>query len=59
MEWNQEIKLENFIVASASYGGPIAIRRDDRKLVKVKGTGQPVISIFSGSGRSITSFKVS
>lgn len=57
MEWHQEIKLENFIISSAPYGGPIALRRDDRKLVKVHGSGQPVISIFSGSGRSITSFK--
>ncbi|XP_048516887.1 vacuolar protein sorting-associated protein 16 homolog [Dendroctonus ponderosae] len=57
MEWNQEIKLENFIVSSASYGGPLALRRDDRKITKVRGPGQPVISIFSGSGMTVTSFK--
>lgn len=58
MQWNPEINLENFIVSSASYGGPLAIRRDDRKLTKVRGPGQVVISIFSGSGNPISSFKV-
>lgn len=58
MAWHQEINLENFIAASASYGGPIALRRDDKKFVKVQGTGQPIISIYSGSGKQIASFKV-
>lgn len=58
MEWHQEIKLENFIAASASYGGPISLRRDEQKFVKVQGTGQPTIHIFSGSGKQISSFKV-
>lgn len=58
MEWHQEIKLENFIAASASYGGPISFRRDEQKFVKVQGTGQPTIHIFSGSGKQISSFKV-
>ncbi|XP_066259281.1 vacuolar protein sorting-associated protein 16 homolog isoform X2 [Euwallacea similis] len=57
MQWNQEIKLENFIVVSALYGGPLAIRRDERKVTKVRGPGQSVISIFSGSGQTLTSFK--
>ncbi|XP_060525392.1 vacuolar protein sorting-associated protein 16 homolog isoform X2 [Cylas formicarius] len=58
MEWPQEIKLENFIVSSAPYGGPMAIRRDDQKFVKIQGgVGQPVIYIFSASGKTITSFK--
>ncbi|CAH2001428.1 unnamed protein product [Acanthoscelides obtectus] len=59
MFWQPEVHLNNFIVSSASYGGPIAIRRDEQKLVKVKGSmGQPIISIFSGSGRQIASFKI-
>lgn len=58
MQWNPEINLENFIASSASYGGPLAIRRDDRKLTKVRGPGQVVISVFSGSGNPISSFKV-
>ncbi|EFA13302.2 Vacuolar protein sorting-associated protein 16 homolog-like Protein [Tribolium castaneum] len=57
MGWHQDINLENFIASSAPYGGPIAIRRDEQKFIKVQGSGQPIISIFSGSGRQITSFK--
>ncbi|CAH0559319.1 unnamed protein product [Brassicogethes aeneus] len=57
MAWQQEINLDKFIVSCAPYGGPIAIRRDDRKIVKVQGSGQPIISIFSGYGKQITSFK--
>ncbi|XP_018576701.1 vacuolar protein sorting-associated protein 16 homolog isoform X1 [Anoplophora glabripennis] len=57
MAWHQEINLENYVAASASYGGPTALRRDDKKFVKVQGTGQPIISIYSGSGKQIASFK--
>jgi hypothetical protein len=57
MGWHQDINLENFIATSAPYGGPIAIRRDEQKFIKVQGPGQPIISIFSGSGKQITSFK--
>lgn len=58
MSWHQEVNIENYIASSASYGGPIAIRRDDQKILKVQGSGQPIISIFSGSGKQIASFKV-
>ncbi|CAH1109343.1 unnamed protein product [Psylliodes chrysocephalus] len=57
MSWHQEVNIENYIASSASYGGPIAIRRDDQKILKVQGSGQPIISIFSGSGKQIASFK--
>ncbi|KAJ8985073.1 hypothetical protein NQ317_019757 [Molorchus minor] len=57
MAWHQDVNLENFIASCGSYGGPIATRRDDQKFVKVQGTGQPIISIFSGSGKQIVSFK--
>lgn len=58
MDWYLDVNLSNFIAASASYGGPIALRRDEQKFVKVQGTGQPTIHIFSGSGKQIASFKV-
>lgn len=58
MDWFQEVKLENFIASSAPYGGPVALRRDEQKFVKVQGTGQPTIHIYSGSGKQIASFKV-
>ncbi|VEN47400.1 unnamed protein product [Callosobruchus maculatus] len=58
MFWQPNVNLSNFIASSASYGGPIAIRHNEQKFVKVQGSGgQPVISIFSGSGTQIASFK--
>ncbi|KAK4881688.1 hypothetical protein RN001_005007 [Aquatica leii] len=57
MAWNQEINMEHIIAEAAPYGGPIAVKRDDSKIVKVRGTGQQVIEIFSGSGKKISSIK--
>lgn len=58
MAWQDEIKIENIIASAAPYGGPVAIRRDNKKFVKVQGSSQPVIFIFSSSGRQIASLKV-
>lgn len=58
MAWRDEVNLENLVTAAAQYGGPVAVRRDEKKIVKVQGTGQPIISIFSSSGIQIASIKV-
>lgn len=58
MAWQDEIKMENILASAAPYGGPVAVRRDDKKFVKVQGSGQPIIFIFSSSGRQIASLKV-
>lgn len=59
MTWPPDINLDKYIATSAPYGGPIAIRRDDQKFIKIQGAGgQPFIAIFSGSGKEIASFKV-
>lgn len=58
MEWQDEIKIENIIASAAPYGGPIAVRRDSKKIVKVQGSSQPVIFIFSSAGRQMASLKV-
>ncbi|CAG9864088.1 unnamed protein product [Phyllotreta striolata] len=57
MAWQNEINIENYALSCASFGGPIAIRRDDQKIIKVQGSGQPIIMIYSGSGKLIASFK--
>lgn len=58
MAWRDEVNLDNLVAAAAQYGGPIAVRRDDKKIVKVQGSGQPIISLFSSSGIQIASIKV-
>lgn len=59
MEWPHETDIENVVITAASYGGPIAIVRDRKKLVKVQIAGKPVISIFSSPGVQISSILVS
>jgi len=57
MLW-QGVHLETSFVASAKYGGPIAVVRDDRKLSKVgvSQTSKPVVRIFTSAGRLLSSF---
>lgn len=55
MAWQNEINMENVSVAAAQYGGPIALIRDRKKIVKVQGIGKPIISIYSASGKNISS----
>lgn len=44
-------------VACARYGGPIAMVRDDRKLVVVSGgITKPVVRIFTAAGETLAAF---
>lgn len=58
MKWHQDVNMDNVIVSGSSYGGPIAIIRDSKKFVKVQGAGKPVIVIYSGSGKQLSSLVV-
>ena len=58
MDWGGGINLGDFMVASAPYGGPLALTRDETKFTKTQQTGKPLIFIFSSSGKKISSFKV-
>lgn len=55
MAWQNEVNLENMSVAAAPYGGPVALIRDRKKFVKVQGIGKPIISLYSSSGKNISS----
>lgn len=57
MSWHQEINMDNIVLAGAPYGGPVAIKRDDSKIVKVQGSNQNLINIYSGSGKHMASIK--
>ena len=59
MDWADAFNMENVIVTSCSYGGPLAVRRDPKKIVKVQASGKPCITIFSASGDMISSIVVS
>ncbi|PSN30635.1 Vacuolar protein sorting-associated protein 16 [Blattella germanica] len=55
MGWQNEVNMENVSVAVGAFGGPIALIRDRKKFVKVQGIGKPIISIYSASGKNISS----
>lgn len=58
MEWSPDTDLENMIVSSAAYGGPLAIVRDPHKYTRVSGISKPVIRIFTASGQIISKINV-
>lgn len=60
MGWAKEVNFDNAIVVPARYGGPIAVIRDRSKpgRTALKGIGKPIISVYSSSGRRISSFVV-
>ncbi|KAB7498602.1 Vacuolar protein sorting-associated protein 16-like protein [Armadillidium nasatum] len=54
MGWDKRLNLEDFIVAAAPLGGPIALTIIETKAVH---QSKSLIFIFSASGTQITSFK--
>uniref|UniRef100_A0A131XNR4 Vacuolar protein sorting-associated protein 16 homolog n=1 Tax=Hyalomma excavatum TaxID=257692 RepID=A0A131XNR4_9ACAR len=58
MDWQaQNLELSDFIVASAPYGGPIALIRDDRKAARIKIGSGCLIHLFSASGKTLGNIK--
>ncbi|XP_066993326.2 vacuolar protein sorting-associated protein 16 homolog isoform X1 [Anabrus simplex] len=55
MAWQNELNMDNVLLAAAPYGGPVAVIRDSKKFVKVQGVTKPVISIYTASGRHLSS----
>ncbi len=58
MLWSSEsVALSESIVASAPYGGPVAITRDPRRLIltgeKEKSNEAPKIRIYTSAGQQI------
>ena len=60
MGWPQQVDLENFSLVGASYGGPMAIIKDDKKLLRVTAAVpvKPIISLYTAPGALISQIKV-
>ena len=56
MQWDPRLKLEDYYVAAAPLGGPIALARKAPGGDKIQ--TKPLIFIFSSAGEKISSFKV-
>lgn len=59
MTWMMDEDLGNMVVSGAPYGGPIAMVRDRKQMVRVMGVAKPVITIFNGVGSVIAKILVS
>jgi len=61
MLWSSQVDIENYFVVGASFGGPLAIIRDDKKFLRVTPStpAKPIISIFTSAGSLISAVKVS
>ncbi|TPX37893.1 hypothetical protein SeMB42_g06813 [Synchytrium endobioticum] len=57
MGW-RDIHLSNYLVASASFGGPMAIIRDDNKVLNLMNQSvKPIMSLYSSAGRLLHQFQ--
>ncbi|KAL8612978.1 hypothetical protein ACOMHN_001061 [Nucella lapillus] len=57
MEWAGLVDLSKFTVAAASYGGPIALLKDENKLNRVPTTMKPVISVYNAAGKILSQMR--
>ncbi|XP_071942390.1 vacuolar protein sorting-associated protein 16 homolog [Antedon mediterranea] len=55
-KWQEVADLKKFKIAAAPYGGPIALIRDDSKIMQVKGGARPIVYIFTSVGVQVASF---
>ncbi|XP_072019724.1 vacuolar protein sorting-associated protein 16 homolog [Amphiura filiformis] len=55
--WHEIADLKKFKVYAAPYGGPLALIRDDSKLVQIRGSSRPIIYIYSSAGKAISQIK--
>lgn len=58
MYWCNEIDISTSVVIAAPCGGPVIVIRDRTKLVSIKTVGKPIISVYTSSGKNISSFVV-
>ncbi len=60
MSWSPGVDVDNYCVVGASFGGPLAIIRDDKKFLKVTQNVpvKPIINLYTSSGANISSIKV-
>ncbi|CAG0912361.1 unnamed protein product [Notodromas monacha] len=56
MQWDGQLNLEDYKLYAAPFGGPVALIRDSRRIVRVSSIGasaKPFIFLFTPSGREI------
>lgn len=59
LDWPLDIELEQMCVVGAPFGGPIAIVRDQKQIIPLKGSTKPLIRIINSAGTLISTITVS
>jgi hypothetical protein len=55
MQWENNLRIDDYIVSGASYGGPLALVRDHKRLIPVgEELGPPKLRIFSSAGQKMS-----
>lgn len=57
MAWSADTHIDEYVVSGASYGGPIAMVRDHRRLMPLAEaemqTESPILNIYSSAGTTL------
>ena len=57
LNWDPNIRIDEYVVAGASYGGPIAMVRDHRRLMPLADAdaplAPPVLKLYSSAGTTL------
>lgn len=57
MGWADDIQIEDFTVCGATFGGPLAFLKSNRKAthktVQLTGSSKPILSMYTSSGNKI------
>jgi hypothetical protein len=57
MQW-EDVDLSKMVVAGARFGGPVAVIRDEGKIVRLGAeAAHPILKIFSASGQLLCAIK--
>lgn len=59
MNWSIDSGLDSMVISGAPYGGPIALIRDRKQLVRIVGQSKPVIHIYNCAGTHMSNIVVS
>lgn len=62
LQWDADMHIDEFVVAGASYGGPVAMVRDHRRLITLAEAeapkADPVLKIYTSAGTTLAEVAV-
>ena len=59
MGWDGHVDLSTHMVAGAPCGGPIAMVRDEKQMLRATAEAKPTIQIYTSAGHLLSQFWVS